>query len=67
MDELLDDDEARELCRRVLAAQTPEEFNRAISELRIALRDHFTRTENLATQKFLRLQSLTKPKTKTEA
>lgn len=41
------EDEIREVCMRVSLAATPAEFKAALSELKIAIREHITDTENL--------------------
>jgi hypothetical protein len=55
---LLTDEEARELCRRVLEATTPDEFCAALKELRTALLDH---TEDETLEAILRSRHLKKP------
>ena len=41
------EDEIREICLRVSLAATPAEFKGALSELKIAIREHIAETENL--------------------
>lgn len=46
----------RELCRLVLLAEGQEQFNSALAELKIALREHRLEAENLGVQLLMNMQ-----------
>lgn len=41
------EEEIRDICVRVTLAQNSEEFKAALTELKIAIREHITEAENL--------------------
>lgn len=41
------EEEIREICARAAIAQSSEEFKAALTELKIAIREHITEAENL--------------------
>ncbi len=41
-----ENEDIREICRRVILAEEPEQFKGALTELKIAIRDHIADAEN---------------------